>query len=324
MKLFYYQAKSSVRNFGDELNPWLWSRLLPELNECDKSIFIGIGTLLNEATANLVDGAESVSCFSTGAGYGRNLRFQQPSNWKIYCVRGPLSAQQLNLPMTAAVTDGAALLKRYFAPVSEAERLYNFSYMPHFRHRLPPLFETACQRAGIHYIDPTAEVEKVIGDILQTKVLISEAMHGAIVADTLRVPWIPVRTSPRILPFKWRDWCASVQLPYRYQVISGAKSLSFTDFKYPIRPYLQKQSSIVALLDGFRMNDFSNALGQSLSEEITERRLDKLSAQLVSITRKTPFLSCDRTLETLVIRLEDCLEKLKKDMRLRDPNTEHR
>ncbi len=315
MKLFYYQAKSSIQNFGDDLNPWLWSRLLPELNECDKSIFVGIGTLLNETTANLVSGAENVVCFSSGAGYGRSFRFQQPPNWKIYCVRGPLSAGRLNLPAKSAVTDGAALLKRHFSPVSEAERRYAFSYMPHFRHRLAPLFETVCQRAGIHYIDPTAEVEEVIADISQTKVLISEAMHGAIVADTLRVPWIPVRTSPRILPFKWRDWCASVQLPYRYQVISGAKSLSFTDFKYPIRPYLQKQSSIVTLLDGFRMNDFSNALGQSLPKESTERRLDKLSAQLVSITQETPFLSCDRTLETLVVRLEECLDKLKRDIR---------
>ncbi|EDX85506.1 ExoV-like protein [Synechococcus sp. PCC 7335] len=313
MRLFYYQAHSSVKNFGDELNPWLWSRLLPALNGSDKTLLIGIGTLLNEKTAALVSSAEDVVCFSTGAGYGRSFHFRPPSNWKIYCVRGPLSAKRLNLPMSLAVTDGAALLKRYFKPLEEAERRYEFSYMPHFRHRLSPLFEKVCQRAGIHYIDPTGEIETTISEILQTKVLISEAMHGAVVADTLRVPWIPVRTSPKILLFKWQDWCASVQIPYRYHAIRGARPFSLMDFKYPIRPYLQRQSSIEALLDGFRMSDFSSAFGKSPTE-ITERKLDSLSTQLVSITRKTPFLSCDRHLETLVVRLEERLEELEKDM----------
>lgn len=30
MKLFYYETQSPSKNFGDELNPWLWPRLLPE------------------------------------------------------------------------------------------------------------------------------------------------------------------------------------------------------------------------------------------------------------------------------------------------------
>jgi succinoglycan biosynthesis protein ExoV len=41
-------------------------------------------------------------------------------------------------------------------------------------------------------------------------------MHGAIVADALGVPWIPVRTGGAgTLEFKWRDWCGSVGLSYR-------------------------------------------------------------------------------------------------------------
>lgn len=312
MKLFYYETRSPFKNFGDELNPWLWSKRLPELDDCSDTIFIGIGTLLNDTTPRLVKQAKVVF-FSTGAGYGRSLRFRLPSNWQIYCVRGPLSARRLGLPPSVAITDGAALLKRHFTPVSESERRYKISYMPHFRHGSRHLFETVCENAGIHYIDPVGKIENVISEISQSKVLISEAMHGAIVADTLRVPWIPVRTSPKILPFKWRDWCASVQQPYRYHVIKGATLRSRESLQYPIRPFLQRQSTMVELLDGFRMSD--SVLLRRTAEKSADEILDSLSLQLISIAQKSPFLSSDRTLETLVDKLEESLDKLKRDIR---------
>ncbi len=313
MKLFYYETRSPFKNFGDELNPWLWPKLLPELDDRPDTLFVGIGTLLNDATPRLVNQAKRVVFFSTGAGYGRSLRFQPPSNWQIYCVRGPLSAQRLNLPVSVAITDGAALLKRHFTPVSESKRRYAVSYMPHFRHGSRHLFEAVCKRSGIHYIDPVGKIETVISEISQSKLLISEAMHGAIVADTLRVPWIPVRTSPKILPFKWRDWCASVQVPYRYHIIKGTLPLSRDSLQHSIRPFMQGQSSIVELFDGFRMS--SSVLSGQPFEKIVEETLERLSIQLVSISLKSPFLSSDRTLETLVDRLEESLDKLKRDIR---------
>jgi succinoglycan biosynthesis protein ExoV len=40
-------------------------------------------------------------------------------------------------------------------------------------------------------------------------------MHGAIIADSVRVPWVPVKFHVHE-PFKWSDWCESVEL--RYQI----------------------------------------------------------------------------------------------------------
>ncbi|MEO1396365.1 MAG: polysaccharide pyruvyl transferase family protein [Cyanobacteria bacterium J06634_5] len=326
MKLFYYKTTTPSQNFGDELNPWLWPRLISDFDDSKTNVFVGIGTVLNDQTPQWVNEAKNAVFFSTGVGYGRSLQLQKKSNWRIYCLRGPLSAKRLKLPASLAITDGAALLKRYFAPIAVGERVYNVSYMPHFRHGSPRRFKTVCQRVGINFIDPAGEVEDVIAQIAQSKVLISEAMHGAIVADTLRVPWIPVRTSPRILPFKWRDWCASVNLPYRYTVIRGAKTLTKSDYRYPIRPYLQRQAPFTSLFDGVRMSDFSGSGGEkhdmsdarsheSTTEQIPEKTLERLSVQLENTARKSPFLSNEAHQESLVTRLEERLDVLKQDIR---------
>ncbi|MBV5343049.1 hypothetical protein JZU68_05375, partial [bacterium] len=38
------------------------------------------------------------------------------------------------------------------------------------------------------------------------------AMHGAILADALRVPWYPITNSTEILHFKWHDWFRSMNI----------------------------------------------------------------------------------------------------------------
>ena len=304
MKLFYYKTVNPSRNFGDELNQWLWPRLLDSFDDCPKNIFIGIGTLINDALPQWMRDAENIIFFSSGVGYGRSLRVKPDANWRIYCVRGPLSARKLKLPPSLAITDGAALLKRYFAPYADKDRTYRFSYIPHFRHGSPYIFQPICSQIGIHYIDPAGEVDDVIADILRSRVVISEAMHGAIIADALRVPWIPVRTNPNILPLKWLDWCQSINVPYTSEAIKGVKQIALRDYLYPVRLYLQGQSSIRHLLDGFGMSTVSQ-----------DRLTDSLAAQLENITKTTPYLSDESHLESLVIRLEEQLDILRKDIR---------
>ena len=48
MKLYYY--RDPVGNFGDDLNPWIWTTLLPDfLDDDDTDLFLGIGTVINSA-----------------------------------------------------------------------------------------------------------------------------------------------------------------------------------------------------------------------------------------------------------------------------------
>jgi succinoglycan biosynthesis protein ExoV len=210
MKLVHFRGPNGERNFGDELGPWLWARLLGGIfDDNGDEVFFGIGTILNDR----MPPAARVIVFGSGVGYGQAVP-SVDSTWSIYCLRGPLSADALGVSRELAITDPGALVRLFRRPLKpSAARPAKVSYMPHWRSACDD-WRAVCERIGFRYIDPCAGVEEVLDDIQQTSVLITEAMHGAIAADALRVPWIPVRSNDGVLEFKWRDWCASLELTY--------------------------------------------------------------------------------------------------------------
>ncbi|MEO1402394.1 MAG: polysaccharide pyruvyl transferase family protein [Cyanobacteria bacterium J06635_1] len=219
MKIYYYQREDHQPNFGDELNAWLWPKFLTNTFDQDSDfLFVGIGTLLNNRLPKRIKSAKSVVIMGTGAGYEQPLR-QIPGHWQIYCVRGPLSAKQLRLPPSKAIADGGLLINRVFSKSQSCS--FAVSFIPHIHHAsyATKPWQAICQAAGIHYIDPRWSVEQVLTEISQSQLLLAEAMHGAIAADALRVPWIPIVTSSRILHFKWQDWCQSMHLTYKPQFV---------------------------------------------------------------------------------------------------------
>ena len=132
MKLFYYRRPDGANNFGDDLNFWLWPRLLPGVFDGgETSVFVGLGTVLNGLLPQRLPNNCAIAVFSSGVGYERGLpRFNAAS--KIYCLRGPLSARKLGLPENLAVTDGAALIRCCFK--APTEKVHSVAFMPHVHH----------------------------------------------------------------------------------------------------------------------------------------------------------------------------------------------
>ena len=154
MKLHYY--KDGHGNFGDDLNPWLWPRLLPDLFDGDGSeIFVGIGTILDQ---NLPRAARKVVL---GAGCGYNVRPDVPldDTWRVYCVRGPRTAAALQLPAATAVIDPGILMRRYFTAAPRRERA---ALMLHHRNPVFDDWRQLCANEGIDFIDPHESVEQVM------------------------------------------------------------------------------------------------------------------------------------------------------------------
>jgi succinoglycan biosynthesis protein ExoV len=209
LRLFYFSGQTP--NFGDDLNPWIWPKLLDHpLDDDDGRLFLGIGTIINDRLPH----ARRYIVFSSGVGYGALPPNRE--SFQFVSVRGPESARRLSLPEDIAVTDGAILLNAVDCP---PPRPGGIAFIPHAKSLDEGPWEEVCYRAGINLIDPRENVETVLAEIRGARGLIAEAMHGAIVADTFRVPWTPVITRDFILPLKWRDWAESMELPYQPTVL---------------------------------------------------------------------------------------------------------
>lgn len=217
VRLHYHDLEP---NFGDDLNPWLWHRLLPGcLDAAAPDQLVAIGTLLNRRLPS----ARRTLIFGAGVGYGPPPAVD--SSWHFYFVRGPLSAQVLGLPRGLGLTDPAILLRTLPAPAATQRAAR--AYMPHvgeLRWR-PGVWQAVCAAVGVRFVDPRGSVDEIRLALAEIDTLYTEALHGAICADAMRVPWVAVRTSGRVLSFKWEDWCASMELPYRPVHLEGARLL---------------------------------------------------------------------------------------------------
>ena len=208
MKLTYYQG--SPPNFGDELNPYMWPKLLPPglLDEDGAELFLGIGSILFN------DFPRDSRKFVFGCGYAGYTAAPDvhDGSWSILFVRGPRTAAKLALSPEKSICDSAVLLRALNLPAAVD---VGIAFMPHVDSLKRGYWQSACRLAGIHMIDPRGDVTTVLAEIAGAKMLITEAMHGAIVADVLRTPWLAVQPIHAQHRMKWLDWSESLGLHLR-------------------------------------------------------------------------------------------------------------
>ena len=103
-------------------------------------------------------------------------------------------------------------------------------------------------------------------------------MHGAIAADALRVPWIPVITNAGIPAFKWSDWCQSMELAYKPHRIYRLKRLEkYFSFWNKIDELNMKTALIKISRKGIPSLSKNSVLDSRLSE--LNIRLEKLKEE---------------------------------------------
>jgi succinoglycan biosynthesis protein ExoV len=209
MKLTYFTGR--VPNFGDELNAFVWKQILPEgfLDENEAELFVGIGSILGDIYPH------AARKIVAGSGYGGYHRKPDlgDGTWDVLFVRGPRTAALFGLPPEKAIADGALLLRFIDLPAPSGQT--EIAFMPHYESLLRGHWEEACRLAGIRLLDPRQPVEEVIASMRGTSMLVTEAMHGAIVADLLRVPWVAALPTNPLHHAKWQDWTEALGIDLR-------------------------------------------------------------------------------------------------------------
>ncbi|MDC0609960.1 polysaccharide pyruvyl transferase family protein [Vibrio sp.] len=205
MKIFVHPCQK--KNIGDELNHWYWNELIGNVvkSYSDEALLVGIGTVLND---NLPRDRE-IHVMGSGVGYGSSESIYQ-DNWTIHFVRGHLSAKRLGLEKKSVISDPGILINR-LRPMT-TEKRYKTSFMPHIGIDSPRYRRFITEVMRWNYISPSEDENDVLLNIAASEKLITSAMHGAILADSYRTPWLPINTSPEILPFKWMDWFSSMNI----------------------------------------------------------------------------------------------------------------
>ncbi len=206
MRLTYF--RNTPPNFGDELNALMWQHLLPPgfLDDDGGELFLGIGSILWDHLPK----APLKHVMGSGWGGYTAPPDVHDGSWNVVWLRGPLTAARLGIDPRLAICDSAVLLRA--VPLPPPAPLAPVVFMPHFESARRGDWQRACALAGIGYLDPQGDAALLLAQIRGARLVITEAMHGAIVADALRVPWVP------ILPFfpqhrgKWEDWAQSLEL----------------------------------------------------------------------------------------------------------------
>ena len=192
-----------------------------------------------------------------------------------------MSADALGLSPTAAVTDPGMLVARLVK--SDSRSGSQPAFMPHWQSE-PDEWRRICQVLEINFIDPRWPPSRVLQALLSTEVLLTEAMHGAIVADALRVPWIPIRTRRAIHTFKWQDWSASMELQYRAHWVPPARPITSES------GLLRRTNRVYEKVIAYRLSGLLQKAHRMLSKEtVLATRLDELEERLEQLRKAELF-----------------------------------
>jgi succinoglycan biosynthesis protein ExoV len=288
----YYAYRGEAPNFGDELNHYMMPRLLDGLLDGrDDPLVLGIGSILFDHHP------DDVTKLVVGSGYGHYTpKPGLDDRWKIYAVRGPRTAEALGLDRRLVAADLAVLINRHRA--APGPKRHKRAFMPHFQSLPRADWASVAQQADMYLIDPRWPVEQVMEAIEQSELLVAEAMHGAVVADALRTPWIALTPLDPSHHFKWHDWVEAL----------GMK----------LRPRPLVSASLYEALDNFR---FAGRSGkrfirpwQRPLRAVGRRFFEQRAAESLARAAETaPMLSSDQALAGAIAHLEESLAAVRRD-----------
>lgn len=192
-------------NFGDDLNPIFFQETVPSYvrGMAQKKLY-GIGTLLNSATKRI----ENAVVLGSGYGYGENVNWD-PGTVEILGVRGPLTAKAMGKEDVPGMVIGdPALLVPELPSLLSGRALASGGLIVAPHHRSSEAWDLdVATSSEFCVLDPgLVSVHDYIATIREASLVVTESLHGAIIAAAFGVPFIPVAMCSRIDSTKWTDF----------------------------------------------------------------------------------------------------------------------
>ncbi|WP_341509416.1 polysaccharide pyruvyl transferase family protein [Photobacterium damselae subsp. damselae] len=283
-------TKRSQMNVGDDLNFYIFPQLIGNiLNDNERDIFLGIGTLLTKNRFKRLENADSITIFGSGA-WDSDIP-NLTKNCNIIGVRGYRTAAKLGLPMTTAIGDAAYLLPSVDYPKRNCQGKIGF--IPHQSSERYIDWQKLCDDTGLEFITPKQPVEDFLLNIQECKLVITEAMHGAIIADALRIPWVPVKFAPDFCEEKWFDFAEYMGLNIEF------KELTFMrDKDIPIIKNIENLSRKI-LANIFNLSR-KKKTAPTVFFKCSDKKKAILRSQLITCSCAQSFLSNDAIFQATV------------------------
>lgn len=208
-----WQSRRLLRNFGDELSPWIVEAVLGEpimwapLHSAD---MVAIGSILDPVL--LLDNEITI----WGSGLKAVTLRKRSARMKILAVRGKLTKEALGLPEVTLGDPGILA-----GPISGRGKQQRSGVVlfPHFSDYGTNTGRNAIKamrQLGTSIVPPTAKIDDVLDACKGADLVLSSALHGLVLADSTQTRAIPVRLSivAREPIFKYQDYLSVYGMDY--------------------------------------------------------------------------------------------------------------
>lgn len=294
-------------NVGDELNEWLWPALLGDIQRPDVAL-LGVGTLLNRQFCTRLADAGKILVMGSGAGYGSAPILDR--RWSVHAVRGQRTAEALGLPPDRAVADSAYLLASLDWAALHRPR-GDVLVVPHHRSLRYLDWARVCERAGVRFLSPLLPAAQFMSAMAGARLVLSEAMHGAILADIARVPWQGFAFGGQFNHDKWLDWSQMFDLQPQIRELPGFYDPRCFSEGRPLRYHVAKAAKVQLGRLGLGREKWQRITPPSFQVGKAEQRLAR---QLQALAQEPGMLSTQDMLQQRVEQLYQRLDQLRAEL----------
>lgn len=217
----WWRPSSSRENIGDFLSRYLLERLfVRERVTADVHFLIG-SVISAKRIEKLVQAhrqrtALRVTFWCCGCRDEAAIPRELLTHAMVLGARGPLTASVLGLDPATPLGDPAFLLPLLYQPKASARTAGKTIFVPHVYQSLIHSEEELRARSGADVVlsplimGTASDVELFIDQICASSFVATSSLHGAVIACAYGVPFAFFDCGYIDIPFKWRDFSASI------------------------------------------------------------------------------------------------------------------